>query len=103
MADSRSNRSASCVFPLITTVLALSYHALIAAMCSYLPQDSMAIGYGLASYATAGCAISLLGIYGILTVSALSSHNHMPTRLTRHLSKTELSFPSFHTSYSWTP
>lgn len=29
----------------------------------------MAIGYGLAGYATAGCAISLLGIYGILTVS----------------------------------
>jgi hypothetical protein len=52
-------------------VLALSYHALIAAMCSYLPQDSMAIGYGLAGYATAGCAISLLGIYGILTVRNL--------------------------------
>ena len=52
-------------------MLALSYHALIAAMCSYLPQDSMAIGYGLAGYATAGCAISLLGIYGILTVSDL--------------------------------
>ena len=50
-------------------MLALSYHALIVAMCSYLPQDSMAIGYGLAGYATAGCAISLLGIYRILTVS----------------------------------
>jgi hypothetical protein len=52
-------------------VLALSHHALIAAMCSYLPQDSIAIGYGLAGYATAGCAISLLGIYGVLTVSGL--------------------------------
>jgi len=67
MMAAKRARSASCVFPLITTVLALSYHALIAAMCSYLPQDSMAIGYGLAGYATAGCAISLLGIYGILT------------------------------------
>ena len=64
-----SNRSASCVFPLITAVLALSHHALIAAMCSYLPQDSMAIGYGLAGYATAGCAISMLGFYGVLAVS----------------------------------
>jgi hypothetical protein len=70
-------------------VLALSYHALIAAMCSYLPQDSMAIGYGLAGYATAGCAISLLGIYGILTVSYHAFHDQMYSRLTRYLSTTE--------------
>lgn len=53
----------------MTSVLALSYHALIAALCSYLPQDSMAVGYGVAGYATAACAISLLGIYGTIAVS----------------------------------
>jgi hypothetical protein len=68
---------------LITTVLALSYHALIAAMCSYLPQDSMAIGYGLAGYATAGCAISLLGIYGILTVSDIAYMYSSPNKCSR--------------------
>ena len=50
-------------------MLALCYHALIAALCSYLPQDPVAIGYGVAGYATAGCVISLLGIYGVIVVS----------------------------------
>ena len=50
-------------------MLALCYHALIAALCSYLPQDPVAIGYGVAGYATAGCVISLLGIYGVIIVS----------------------------------
>jgi hypothetical protein len=57
------------LFPLVTCVLALCYHALIAALCSYLPQDPVAIGYGVAGYATAGCVISLLGIYGVIIVS----------------------------------
>jgi len=50
-------------------VLALSYHALIAALCSYLPQDPVAIGYGVAGYSIAGCIISLLGICGVIIVS----------------------------------
>ncbi len=52
-----------------TAILALSYHALTALLCTYLPRDCMVIGYGAAGYATAGCAFSLLGLYGILTVS----------------------------------
>jgi hypothetical protein len=60
----------ACRFPVLTAVLALCYHALIVALCSYLPQDLMAIGYGVAGYATAGCAVSLLGLYGTITVSA---------------------------------
>lgn len=60
--------SNSRVFPLVAALLALSYHALAAVLCTYLPRDSMVIGYGAAGYATVGCAISLLGMYGILTV-----------------------------------
>lgn len=50
------------------------YHALIAALCSYLPQDPVAIGYGVAGYAMAGCAVSLLGIYGVIIVSVICIH-----------------------------
>lgn len=50
-----------------TAIVALSYHALTALLCTYLPRDCMVIGYGAAGYATAGCAFSLLGLYGILT------------------------------------
>jgi hypothetical protein len=57
------DRSDGRCFPIITSVLAFFYHAIIAALCSYLPQDLMAIGYGVASYATAACLFSLLGLY----------------------------------------
>lgn len=64
------NRPDSCVFPVVTAVLTLSYHALLAALCTYLPRNCLVLGYGLAGYASAGCAASLLGIYGIVTVSS---------------------------------
>lgn len=64
------SRLDSCVFPVVTAVLALAYHALLAALCTYLPRDCLVLGYGLAGYASAGCAASLLGIYGIITVSS---------------------------------
>jgi hypothetical protein len=62
------DRSDGRCFPIVTSVLAFFYHAVIAALCSYLPQDLMAIGYGVASYATAACLFSLLGLYGTITV-----------------------------------
>jgi hypothetical protein len=61
-------RSDGRCFPIVTSVLAFSYHAIIAALCSYLPQDLMAIRYGVAGYATAACLISLLGLYGTIAV-----------------------------------
>ena len=67
-----STRSDGRTFPLAAGLMAFSYHALIAALCSYLPQDSVAIGYGVAGYATASCAISLLGIFGIIVVSIIA-------------------------------
>lgn len=78
MATTRARSDGRC-FPLVTCMLALCYHALIAALCSYLPQDPVAIGYGVAGYATAGCVISLLGIYGVIvqnrTLICLFSHS----------------------------
>ena len=57
-------------------MLVFSYHALVAALCSYLPQDPIAIGYGVAGYAIAGCVISLLGIYGVIIVSTSCCHSN---------------------------
>lgn len=71
-------RSNSRVFPCVTAVLALSYHALTAVLCTYLPRDSVVIGYGAAAYAATGCVMSLLGIYGIM------KHNRTLTNLFSH-------------------
>jgi len=64
-------RDASRVLPLITTVVALISHTLIAAMCTYLPQDLVGIQYGLIGYAISGYAVIV--VYGILTVSISAS------------------------------
>jgi hypothetical protein len=61
-------RSDGRCFPIITSVSAMSYHAIVVALCSYLPQESMAIGYGVAGYATVACLISFLGLYGTIVV-----------------------------------
>jgi hypothetical protein len=63
----------SRVVPLITMLVTVVSHTLIAAICTYLPQDFVRTRYGLIGYAVAGYAASALGVYGIITVSVPAS------------------------------
>lgn len=58
-------RSGDLWVPTIESLLVLFYHVFETVLCSYLPQDTMAVGYGLG---ITGSVASLLGVYGVVKV-----------------------------------
>lgn len=91
--------SSSRAFPLAAAICTLIYNALTAALCTYLPRDSLIIGYGASCYAIAGCVFSLLGVYGIIAVGlpVQTSPIHSPV----HVANTALQRqPNLTTTFS---
>ena len=49
-------------------VIALAFNLLLAAVCTYLPDEPYYVWHSVSVYAWVGCALSLCGCVGIATV-----------------------------------
>ncbi|KAF2215210.1 hypothetical protein CERZMDRAFT_56805 [Cercospora zeae-maydis SCOH1-5] len=59
--------STSWCFPVAIAIVSLVYNVLVALSCAYLPDDPLYIGLSVQLYAWAGSALSVIGLFGIVT------------------------------------
>lgn len=61
------SESTTRCFPVTIAIVSLVYNVLVGFSCTYLPDDPLYIGLSIQLYAWAGSALSVLGLFGIVT------------------------------------